>query len=204
MTVEEPAKRKPSRRRFTTREAVLTLIVIGLLAVLAVEHQPWTKACWSEYFDASEFMNELTQIEKHEEDVGDGHVLTQVCDRLVDKGKAECSTNGFGGSAGPHQIAQYHATFRLRTPGVRPAKVVGEFRREVEKRLTEHGFSFGGGHATVDTDDNRGFNVIYKKDRIRGFLYVYPFVAERFDPVKDAWRLEVVVLEHRKGGHLGW
>ena len=97
-TAGEPVERKSSRWRLTVREAVLAILAIGLLAVLAVEHQPWTKAFWGEHFSGSEFLDELTQVKEHEEDSGDDNVVAPICNRLVSEGKVECSTNGFGGA----------------------------------------------------------------------------------------------------------
>jgi hypothetical protein len=194
----ESVERKSSLWRFSLREAVLALVGIGLLGALLVDHQPWTKAFWSTNFLGSEFLNELTEFTDSRE-----AFITPICNRLVSKGKAECSGD-YSGIVGPDNMAHLSASFRLRTPGVRPAVVVGEFRREVEKRLTKLGFSFAGAHPTYDRDDNLGFNVRYKKGRIRGFLYVYPFASDGFDPEKDPWRMEVVVVEHHRGGYFGW
>ncbi len=197
--VGEPVERRPSRWRFTIREAVLALVAVGLLAVLVMEHQPWTKAFWSECFLGSSFLRELTESTESGE-----AVVTRICNRLVSKGKAECETGGYGGGVGQDNMAHLSASFRLRTPGVRPAIVVGEFHREVEKKLAKHGFSSVAKHPTYDRDDNLGFHVRYKKGRIRGFLYVYPFASDGFDPEKDTWRMEVVVVEHHRGGYFGW
>jgi predicted Ser/Thr protein kinase len=200
---------KPIRARPTTavervlkwanrKPASATVVAMcGLAAALSIAwlvgHEVWRRHFWQENFGGSDFMHELTRVG------GDGEdsVLATVCNRLVGKGKAECQTRGFGGNLGMDNAAGLGATFRLRTPGVRPSQVVSEFRREVARLLQQNGCSDNGDRLVAG--ELLEFTCPYSDGRIRGVVYASSIVPDRFDSDKDNWRFIIVVHEHLVG-----